>query len=380
MCLQIRRISIERLFRYIIFFTCLGIVTWQCWKCCTKFQSKPQGTKLSIVNSAGNMFPSVTFCPYKTAKENTAYNSTILSDCGITWKQYTISGIWSNQTIEKCRNPKSLYYNIIWKVDELISSMKVVSFNMSSTVFGDNKTALFSPIDTHSYGRCYTFLPPEQNLIDGIYKMKFWVKAKTRIFVENNGVLGVKQSAEDNFIDVFPSELYHVKIDHNLYKMLDFQGVPCNNEKGYRLNKCVLNELEKESLKMIGCVSPFGITKDNICQDEQVGKKAFLLYKEFKHNYWDLKNLSCLEPCTYMSVKIIKATKKRQEEVVNEAVGAVFLTFNRQVHETVAYYSYDDLSFIAEIGGYVGLFLGASMYQTADLFDTIIRNIRISWK
>ena len=79
-----------------------------------------------------------------------------------------------------------------------------------------------------------------------------------------------------------------------------------------------------------------------------------------------------------MSVKIIKATKKREEEVVNKAFGAVFLTFNRQVHETVAYYSYDDLSFFAEIGGYVGLFLGASMYQTADLFDTIIRNIRIS--
>ena len=129
MCLQIMCISIERLFRYIIFFTCLGIVTWQCWKCCTKFQSKPQGTKLSIVNSAGNMFPSVTFCPYPDLKENTIYNSTILSNCGITRNQYFV--IWSNQTIENCRNPKSLYYDIIWKLDELISKVKIYSFNMS---------------------------------------------------------------------------------------------------------------------------------------------------------------------------------------------------------------------------------------------------------
>ena len=157
--------------------------------------------------------------------------------------------------------------------------------------------------------------------------------------------------------------------------MLDFQGVPCNNKKGYRLDKCVLNELEKESLKIIGCVSPFGITKDNICEDEQVSKKAFLLYKRFK-NKEDLTKLSCLEPCTYMSVKIIKATALEKSRV--EEIGTVLLHFNGQVHETVAYYSYDDLSFIAEIGGYVGLFLGASMYQTADLFDTIIRNIRIS--
>ena len=127
---------------------------------------------------------------------------------------------------------------------------------------------------------------------------------------------------------------------------------------------------------MIGCVSPFGITKDNICQDAQVAEKAFQLYKEFKDNYLDLKKLSCLEPCTYMSVKIIKASE--MEKVGNLETGAVLLHFNGQVHETVAYYSYDDLSFIAEIGGYVGLFLGASMYQTADLFDTIIRNIRIS--
>ena len=76
---------------------------------------------------------------------------------------------------------------------------------------------------------------------------------------------------------------------------------------------------------------------------------------------------------------IMKAAEtKGDKRYVDKGYGEVLLTFNGQVHETVAYYSYDDLSFIAEIGGYVGLFLGASMYQTADLFDTIIRNIRIS--
>ena len=68
-----------------------------------------------------------------------------------------------------------------------------------------------------------------------------------------------------------------------------------------------------------------------------------------------------------MSVKIIKATE--MERVGNNKNGVVLLHFNEQVHETVAYYSYDELSFIAEIGGYVGLFLGASIYQTADLFQ-----------
>ncbi len=70
MFLQVKYISIERMFRYFVFSTCLGIVIWQCLRCCTKFISKPQGTKLSIVNSAGNIFPSVTVCPYPDPTED----------------------------------------------------------------------------------------------------------------------------------------------------------------------------------------------------------------------------------------------------------------------------------------------------------------------
>ena len=104
MFLQVKCISIERLFRYFVFFTCLGIVTWQCWRCLTKFLSKPQVTRLSIVNSAGNMFPSVTVCPHPDPKEKTGYNFTLLEECGITLLQYHKWGkpVWSNQAIKDC--------------------------------------------------------------------------------------------------------------------------------------------------------------------------------------------------------------------------------------------------------------------------------------
>ena len=366
---------LERLFRAFVFLSCFGIVIWQCSKCLTKFLSKPQGTRLSVVNSAGNMFPSVTVCPYPDPTEekeygSPVYNSTILSNCGINWKEYKSKAKWSNQTIENCGDPKALYYNIIWKLEDLISQVQVYSFDMSKIVFKDSITALFSPIDENGYGRCYTFQPPEQNVKDGIYRIKFIVNAETRVFINNNGVLGVKRAADSKFIDVYPKKRIGVNVEYSLYKMLDFQGIPCNNEKGYLLDKCVLNGLEKASLEMIGCVTPFGITKENICQDEQVAKRAFQLYNEFRNHYGDLKNVSCLEPCSYMNIKIMKAYETKGFKVrVDKGQGLVLLSFNGWVHETVAYYSYDELSFIAEIGGYVGLFLGASIYQTADLFQ-----------
>ena len=356
---------LARLFRAFVFLSCLGIVTWQCWRCLTKFLSKPQVTRLSIVNSAGNMFPSVTICPYPDPKEKTGYNGTILDECGITFDQYHKWGraVWSNQAIQGCRDPETLYYNV-WMQENIISAAKVKSFNKSTTWFSGNETALFSPVDVRFHGQCYTFLPPEQNLKDGINQINFYVRAKARVFVNNKGVLGVKPPAETKFVDIYLNTTTKANVDHSLHKVLDFQGSPCNNEKEYRLDKCVLNGLEKETLMLFGCTTPFGITKDNICKGNPDAKNAFFLYKRFQTDYLDMKNISCPEPCSYMRIKIIKTSER-------EGHGSLVLHFNKKVQEIVAYYSYDDLSFIAEIGGYIGLFLGASFYQTADLFQFV---------
>ena len=240
-------------------------------------------------------------------------------------------------------------------------------------MFG-NKTAYFYPIDMNVFGRCYTYQPPEEILKDGIYRLKISVKASARVFVHNNGVLGVKRSAKDNFVDVHPDSTSYVNVKHNSYKMLDFQGLPCKNENDYHLDKCVLNELEKETLEKIGCLTPFGITKDNICQKKEDAKRAFHLYGTFKKDYLDLTNLTCLEPCSYLSIKLLKISETKSK------TGRLVLKFKEKIDQTVAYYSYDDLSLIAEIGGYVGLFLGASIYQIADLIGIIMRKIMIFYK
>ena len=357
MHLQKRCSWIKQFFRTFVFLCCFGIVIWQCWRCLEKFLSKPQVTQLSIVKSAGNMFPSVTVCPA------TSNNSTILSDCGITRHQYYREAIWSNQDIDGCSDPEQLFYSTTWKLEDLISEVQVKSFNNSANSLFDNKAKFFYPVDRNEFGRCYTFLPPKENLRDGIFRIIFVFKAKVMVLVNSNGVFSVNRDAVETLLNVSPNKSSRIKVEHSLYKMLDFQGVPCNNEKDYRLDKCILEGLEEESLKTIGCVTPFGITKDRICQNEQDSKTAFQLY--FKHR--DNEDLSCLEPCSYMSVKRFKGFEMEKKD--NK--GDFALAFDKNVHETVAHYSYDDLSFIAEIGGYVGLFLGASVYQTADLFQFI---------
>ena len=345
-----------------MFLCCLGIVIWQCWRCLEKFLSKPQGTQLSIVNSAGKMCPSITICP------DTSNNSTTLLGCGIKKFEYLSGAIWSNQDIDGCGDPKELFYSTTWKLEDLVSSVSVTSFDNSRTSF-ENTTKVFYPVEKMTFvqDRCHTFQPPEENLRDGIFRIVFAFKTKVKVFVNTNGVFAVNDQATENKILVSPTKSYRVKVDYSLYKMLDFEGAPCNNEKGYRFDNCIINGLEEASLKTIGCMTPFGITKDRICQNEEDSKKAFQLYTKYVDDHLAIKNLSCLEPCSYMKVKLIKGVEQERKD----NIGQLVLAFDGKVHETVAYYSYDALSFVAELGGYVGLFLGASVYQTADLFQFI---------
>ena len=89
------------------------------------------------------------------------------------------------------------------------------------------------------------------------------------------------------------------------------------------------------------------------------------------------KGLGCLEACSYMS---IKSTEAEEKETDVENNGELVLSFNQKIHKTETYYLYEGISLIAEIGGFVGLFLGASVYQIADLLDSFTERVVIFFK
>lgn len=329
-----------------------------------------QGTYTSITKFAGRMFPSVTVCPYSWDSK-TAYNLTILSQCGITTYQYVHGSKWSVKGIEECADPKSLHGDIILKTEDLIEEVELVFSNTSKTKVFPNETHFFQPRDKQLYGRCYTFKPSLSMVQKGIVKLKWKLRTKEttiRVFVNSNGVIRMKKSAEKHFFDVNVGKNLYFNLDHDLYKMLDFEGEACNNEKDYQLDECIINELENESMNRIGCVTPFGITKEEICTNKTKAKKALKIYQKYRYAYKTFKNRSCLEPCAYIGIRLMKASEK-------SGSGKLTLSFNELIHQTVSYYSYDDLSFVAEIGGYVGLFLGASVYQFADFLEVLAGRI-----
>ena len=68
--------------------------------------------------NSSQMFPSVTICPYPN--DNSVLNSTILTKCGLDKDQYFNDNKWTGQGSENCSDPKLLFYDMIWKPEDLV--------------------------------------------------------------------------------------------------------------------------------------------------------------------------------------------------------------------------------------------------------------------
>ena len=78
-----------------------------------------------------------------------------------------------------------------------------------------------------------------------------------------------------------------------------------------------------------------------------------------------VKNCS-IKICTGLIVRDETNLKKR---------GILVMTFNKYIRVTNAEYSYTELELLAEFGGYVGLFLGMSVFHLSVMFDKILEYV-----
>ena len=122
------------------------------------------------------------------------------------------------------------------------------------------------------------------------------------------------------------------------------------------------------SLRKIGCTTPFGLHKEKICEDQENSSKAMKLYTEM---FRDNVN-NCYGPCSFV---LTKAIKTRHVKNGGKNYSSVTIYFDEKIKVTDAHYLYSGLSLIAEIGGYVGLFLGVSVNQVSVLMNTLLDKI-----
>ena len=120
-------------------------------------------------------------------------------------------------------------------------------------------------------------------------------------------------------------------------------------------------------MKKFGCTTPFGYQRDNICKDNTTGKQALDLFHKLLNKRHFIEE--CLYPCEFLKLFVISVHGRDNEDSFK-------LDFNQYIKVTEAYYSYTELELIAEFGGYVGLFLGISVFDINQIFSKTFNYFR----
>ena len=87
----------------------------------------------------------------------------------------------------------------------------------------------------------------------------------------------------------------------------------------------------------------------------------------------ELKDTNCKLPCNYVSVAYTDIKERHSHDKDH---GILELRFDQFTEKYESYFVYNFLSVIGDIGGYVGLFLGLSFYQLADLLEYITLKLK----
>ena len=269
---------------------------------------------------------------------------------------------WSGYGEKFCQNPKALMTKATIDLGTMIERAELKYGP------GRNLTIYRYPIEswkrvTHrNLGSCYT-MQLWKNLPTNLPIQQVVIKFKkpTKMFITSPGTFKYSTVTGRTRIDFEGNGIdKNMAIDYEIFKSLNTEKSPCKSGLSYNQNECIDGLIFKESMEKLNCTWPFLENNDNICKDEAATKLAF----EIGMKHLTTEDVNCPAPCT-----TLKLNYNINERKTN--LSFIKMKFTENVKVVQSYYVYSGVSLIAEIGGYVGLFLGYSVNQIVDLIDYI---------
>ncbi len=177
-------------------------------------------------------------------------------------------------------------------------------------------------------------------------------------------------SALRKSVSVEVGKTVNIAVNHEIIKLVDGDSTGhCVNTYGIYsdFDGCMYSKMEEIMLSKVGCTVPWLLDKSKICKDLDKAKMAYKLYHQNRRNQEGLCPNSCLFTNMYFGPPVYIPNDPDQLQVAKAQ-----LFFPRDIKVTEEYFRYNVFSMLAEIGGYVGLLVGASLVNVGNVNNFLL--------
>ena len=345
---------------------CLGFLIYQTTKCINKFLDGKKGTDVSIANASRQMYPAITICPLLIYYDNPVYIDN-LDQCNLSPEEYFEQGKWvGSGDPDFCKDPAQLYEKVVGDASSIIDFIDLVGPELVLKGSEDKFTYLDHP---ELMGRCFSVPFPENAEI-----------SKVNIQATEEEEIDVKFHASGNYYDpdykymhVQPQMWIDVDLNNEIFNVLDYDGNQCRHytENSTR-DTCIIDYMTSKSMETFGCTTPYLTDKSNICTDQEKALKANEFYKELKQFAYRDAIAECPKPCQNLMIDFGRSSITP----IEEEIAGLTIRLRRYIKVSTVSFTYKGLELFAEVGGYLGLFLGISLSQLPGLIFNVVQKFQ----
>ena len=303
---------------------CGSFVAWQGWKCLHKYiENRTAATiqmKNVLTNGEDNLYPAFTVCP-------------ISQDSIVSQEDY-------------------------------FESVSYLSYS------GDEYSVNTSALKSYYFRgfECYAIEEPLVATKNGLaeFEMKLTEKVLVAtVFLHLPGSFFSKTKSIQTQLH------YEQNVDYSyeILKAVSTEEELCNADLEYRPDDCLIQLAHEYSMDTLGCSFLSNDSNSVQCQNVDTLIESLVIYQNYTASG---SSIECPKHCTDL-VQDINLKPIRYYPTNN--VSMLYVNFPKYVKEITIRSDYESLELFAEIGGYVGLFMGVSIVQIKSILKFFIIKI-----
>lgn len=247
-----------RAFSAVVFVGCCIYVFIRGYDCISCFLDKPQAVNSRYAFAGNETFPSFTFCPlYQNQMKPFVipkpYKTEVFFRCNLSFTTYNSIGPWSAQAGgENCTDPKLLQNAISPRIEDLGLAVAVITTFDSKKIYipQGNISSFFhwTRIPSRERGQCWTMNLPLNIIQRGIFQIQFSTLDNTsyELYIHGPGAfLTDLPNGSPSMILESPVHIENLPVNHEVIRLLDYDGDQCIQDDRYELDQCRDNHIIK---------------------------------------------------------------------------------------------------------------------------------------